>query len=57
LLDNLEQAEIPYVVLAGTALRGIDGLPVHRADPPDPWRARVLVSGSRWDEAVAHRPA
>ncbi len=56
LLEVLEDGEIPYAVLAGTALRGLDGQPVHRHDAPDPWHARILVPGSRWEEAAALRP-
>lgn len=50
LLEVLEDGEIPYAVLAGTALRReLTGKQFHRHDAPDPWHARILVPGARWE--------
>ena len=46
LLEQLEEAEVPYVVQAGTALALAYGRELESADFPDPWLARVMVVGS-----------
>ena len=50
-LERLEEARIPYVVLAGTALALADGEALLDAGTPDAWTARVQVLGSRRVEA------
>ncbi len=51
LLGALEDARIPYVVQAGTALSLLDGAIVEASGLPEPWGARVWVLGSRLAEA------
>lgn len=53
LLEQLEEAQIPYVVQAGTALALGDGKELESAGFPDPWRARVSVDGGFKPEARA----
>jgi hypothetical protein len=55
-LERLEVAGVPYVVLAGTALSVWDGDGLEGDGQPDLWRARILVPEGRWsaaDEALA----
>lgn len=53
LLEHLEEAQIPYLVQAGTALALGDGKELENEGFPDPWRARVSVVGSFKPEARA----
>ncbi len=53
LLEHLEEAQIPYVVQAGTALALGDGGELENEGFPDPWRARVSVLGSFKPQARA----
>ena len=50
-LERLEEARLPYVVIAGTALALADGEPLVDAGMPDAWTARVQVLASRRLEA------
>jgi len=52
LVDALEQAEIPYVLQAGTALALLDGERIFGAQPAA-WEARLWVPGDRLEEAKA----
>lgn len=51
LAEGLENARVPYVIEAGTALRVLDG-DVEELDAPDPWAARIWVAVSKAEEAV-----
>ncbi len=53
LLERLEEAEIPYVVQAGTAVALASGGDLESPGFPDPWQARVMVVGSFRPEARA----
>jgi hypothetical protein len=60
LLDQLENAQVPYVVEAGTALSLLDDESGPELPAPEPWEARVWVPGSfagRAVEAIAEAPA
>ena len=50
-VEGLEQAEVPYVIEAGTALRVLDG-EAEAIDSPEPWQARIWVAPSKADVAV-----
>jgi hypothetical protein len=50
-LERLEEAGIPYVVTAGTALALADGGALIDAATPDSWRARVEVLAARRADA------
>lgn len=51
-IESLENARVPYVIEAGTALRILDG-EEESLDDPDPWGARIWVTVAKADEAVA----
>lgn len=53
LLEQIEEAQIPYVVQAGTALALTAGTELESAGLPDPWLARVMVVGSFKPQARA----
>jgi hypothetical protein len=53
LLEQLEEAQVPYVVQAGTALALTSGKELESDGFPDPWGARVLVVGSFKPQARA----
>lgn len=53
LLERLEEAQIPYVVQAGTALALAFDRDLESPGFPDPWQARVMVVGSFRPEARA----
>ncbi len=53
LLEQLEEAQIPYVVQAGTALALTAGSELESAGFPDPWLARVMVVGGCKPQARA----
>lgn len=53
LLEQLEEAQIPYVVQAGTALALAYGRALESPGFPDPWLARVMVVASFRKEARA----
>ncbi len=53
LLEQLEEAQVPYVVQAGTALALAYGRDLESPGFPDPWLARVMVVGSFRGEARA----
>ena len=53
LLEQLEEAQIPYVVQAGTALALTLGRDLESPASPDPWQARVMVVASFRPEARA----
>jgi hypothetical protein len=60
LLDQLENARVPYVVEAGTALSLLDDESGPEPSVPDPWEARVWIPASfaeRAAEAMAQTPA
>jgi hypothetical protein len=60
LLDQLEDAQVPYVVEAGTALSLLDNEDAPELSAPDPWKARIWIPGSfgtRAAEAIAKAPA
>jgi hypothetical protein len=60
LLDQLENAHVPYVVEAGTALSLLDDESGPEPSAPDPWEARLWVPASfaaRAAEAIAEAPA
>jgi hypothetical protein len=44
LVERLEDARVPYLLHAGTALALFDGEELREASQPDPWQARVFVS-------------
>lgn len=46
LLEQLEEAQVPYVVQAGTAVALAYGRDLESEGFPDPWLARVMVVGS-----------
>ncbi len=46
LLEQLEEAQVPYVVQAGTAVALASGGELESPGFPDPWQARVMVVGS-----------
>jgi hypothetical protein len=46
LLDQLENAQVPYVVEAGTALSLLDDESRPEPSAPEPWEARVWVPAS-----------
>lgn len=46
LLEQLEAAQVPYVVQAGTAVALASGGELESPGFPDPWQARVMVVGS-----------
>jgi hypothetical protein len=52
-LERLEEAQIPYVVQAGTALALVIGRDLEHPGHPDLWSARVLVVGAFRREAWA----
>jgi hypothetical protein len=53
LLGQLEEAQVPYVVQAGTAVALASGGDLESPGVPDPWQARVMVVGSFRPEARA----
>ena len=60
LLEQLENAQVPYVVEAGTALSLLDDESGPELSAPDPWQARLWIPGSfgaRAAEAIAEAPA
>ncbi len=63
LLEQLEEAQIPYVVQAGTALALAYGRDLESPGFPDPWLARVMVVGSfrrrraRWSTLSSPKPS
>jgi hypothetical protein len=60
LLDQLENAQVPYVVEAGTALSLLDDESGPEPSVPDPWEARLRVPAGfaeRAAEAIAKAPA
>jgi hypothetical protein len=59
LLEQLENAQVPYVVEAGTALSLLDDESGPDLSAPDPWQARLWIPGSfgaRAAEAIAKSP-
>lgn len=50
LLDELEKAEVPYVIEAGTALAMLDNEEVI-FDVPQPWEARVWIPAAFGERA------
>ena len=59
LLDQLEDARVPYVVEAGTALSLLDDEDAPELSVPDPWEARIWIPGgfgSRAADAIAKAP-
>ena len=60
LLEQLENAQVPYVVEAGTALSLIENEEAPELSFPDEWKARLFVPGNfaaRAEEAIAEIPA
>ena len=60
LVDQLENAQVPYVVEAGTALSLLDDESAPELSVPEPWEARLWVPASfatRAAEAIAKAPA
>jgi hypothetical protein len=60
LLDQLESAQVPYVVEAGTALSLLDDESGPEPSGPEPWEARVWVPASfaaSTAKAIAEAPA
>ena len=60
LLDQLENAQMPYVVEAGTALSLLDDESAPELTVPDPWEARVWIPTSfmaRAAELITDAPA
>jgi hypothetical protein len=53
LLERLEEAQVPYVVQAGTALALAIGRDLEHPGSPDLWSARILVVGAFRREAWA----
>jgi hypothetical protein len=59
LLEQLENAQVPYVVEAGTALSLLDDESGPELSAPDPWQARLWIPGSFGAlaaEAIAKSP-
>lgn len=52
LVDRLEKADIPYVVVAGTAVSVFEELPLEPDHLPEPWRAQVWVVEELQERAV-----
>lgn len=50
LLEGLENARIPYVITAGTALRILEGKE-DTLRAPDPWSARIMITPEKRQEA------
>ena len=60
LLDQLENAQVPYVIEAGTALSMLGDESSPEPSSPEPWEARLWVPASfaeRAAEAIAEAPA
>jgi len=60
LLEQLENAQVPYVVEAGTAISLLDDDSAPEISAPDPWQARLWIPGSfgaRAAEVIANAPA
>jgi hypothetical protein len=60
LLEQLENAQVPYVVEAGTALSLIENDEAPEIPFPDEWKARLFVPGNfaaRAAEAISEIPA
>jgi len=52
LVESLENARVPYVIEAGTALSVLDGDEDELEEPED-WQARIWVAVAKADQAVA----
>lgn len=52
-VEGLEEAMIPYVLQAGTALALLDGDALREDGEPDDWRARVAVPAAEAPQAKA----